>query len=120
MIYLQRKLKMKFIGADDYLPEGVPRGKWIPVIGFEVRRREQQKQNEQGTKIVEDIYYVITNDKGKVVSVASFNCSTMIDENAEWNTSQAMQLISNLTVLAKVLSEKLSKTDSKGTTETDT
>ncbi len=109
MIHMMRKLKCKYTGPDDYLPEGVPRDKFIPVLGYEVRRREQRKEDK--TVIVEDVYYMVTNDKGKLVSIASFNCSTMIDERAEIDLSAAVKLLENVTMIGKVLSEKMAASD---------
>lgn len=112
-ISLQRKLKCKFTGSDDYLPEGIPRDKFIPVIGFEYRRREQNKDGKSFT--VEDVYFQVINDKGKLISIASFNCSTMIDEAAEINGGQLVQLLNNISIMGKLISEKMAKnTDKEG------
>jgi hypothetical protein len=110
---MQRKIKAKFTGSEDYQPEGIPREKWLPVLGVEVRRRE--KEYEGKTTVVEDIYYLVANDKAKIVTIASFNCSTMIDEAAEINYGQLMQSLQNISIMGKVISEKLAKyPDKKG------
>lgn len=112
---MQRKIKCKFTGADDFLPEGIPRDKFIPVIGIEVRKRvhiDNRPGKEGAKKEVEDIYYIVTDDKGKITSIASFNCSTMIDEKAEIDFSAAMQMMNNITIIGKILSEKMAKSDS--------
>ena len=111
-IMIQRKLKCKFTGSDDYLPEGIPRDKFIPVIGFEYRKREQHKDGKSFW--VEDLYYVVINNKGKAVSIASFNCSTMIDESAEIPAGQLIQLLNNITIMGKVISENMAKNDKTG------
>lgn len=114
MIMLQRKIKCKFTGSDDYLPEGVPRDKFIPVIGIEARRRE--KTYEGKTQWVEDLFYIVINNKGKVVTIASFNCSTMIDESAEIPAGQLVQLLNNITIVGKVISEKMASVSPSGNT----
>lgn len=105
MIHLQRKIKCKFTGSEDFQPEGIPRDKWLPVIGYEARRREKDFQGKKET--VEDVYYLVTNDKGKLVTIASFNCSTMIDEAAEINSGELMRLMTNISTMGKIISEKM-------------
>lgn len=108
-IILQRKLKCKFTGSDDYLPEFIPRDSFIPVIGFEYRKREVLKENKNF--FIEDLYYQVINSKGKIISIASFNCNTMIDEQAEINSGTLMQLLNNISLIGRVLSEQVAKTD---------
>jgi hypothetical protein len=114
MIHMMRKLKCKFTGADDFLPEGIPRDKFLPVLGIESRKRihvdtREGKQGKQ--KEVEDIFYLVTDDKGKLISIASFNCATMIDEKAEIDFNATMQMMNNITIIGKILSEKMAKND---------
>ena len=109
MIHMMRKLKCKFTGSDDFLPEGIPREKFMPVLGYEVRRRDQVKNDKK--IVVEDIYYIVTTDKGKVIPIASFNCATMIDERAEIDLAAAVELLKNVTMIGKILSEKMAKMD---------
>lgn len=104
---IQRKLKCKFTGSDDFLPEGVPRDKFMPVIAYEYQRRE--KEFEGKARIQEDLFYIVLNNKGKPTRIASFNCATMIDENAEINAGQLMQLLNNITIMGKVISENMAK-----------
>jgi hypothetical protein len=111
---MQRKIKCKFTGADDFLPEGIPRDKFLPVLGIETRKRvhvDNRPGKEGIKKEVEDIFYLVTDDKGKMISIASFNCSTMIDEKAEIDFSAAMQMMNNITIIGKILSEKMAKSD---------
>lgn len=107
MVHIMRKIKCKFVGSEDYQPEGIPRDKWFPVIGYEIRRREKEFQGKKET--VEDVYYLVTNDKGKMVTIASFNCSTMIDEQAEIEGGKIASLLNNIMLMGKVISEKLAK-----------
>ena len=112
---LQRKIKCKFIGSSEYQPEGIPNDKFIPVIGYEYRKREQ---NKDGKIIwVEDMYFLVVTAKGKLTPLASFNCATMIDEQAEINGGTLAQLLNNITIIGKVLSEKITKDDSGWTGE---
>lgn len=118
MIMLQRKIKCKFTGSEDYQPEGIPRDRWLPVIGWETRKREKEYQ---GTKQwVEDIFYHVTNEKGKLVCIASFNCSTMIDEKAEVDLNLAIELLKNSTVIGKAICEKMATFPDRKGSETDT
>lgn len=115
MIHLMRKIKCKFTGSEEYQPEGVKRDQWFPVIGYEARKREKTIGDK--TQWVEDIFYLITNEKGKIVTIASFNCQTMIDEKAEIDLKAALDLLRNVTIIGKVLSEKISAvtTEDNGT-----
>lgn len=114
-IILQRKLKCKFTGSDDYLPEDIPREKFMPIVGYEYRKREVRKDDKSFS--VEDLYYQVINSKGKIISLASFNCNTMIDENAEINAGTLMQLLNNISLIGKVLSEQFAKTDKNTNSE---
>lgn len=102
-----RKIKCKFTGSDDFLPEGVPRDKWLPVIGYETRKREKEFEGKKS--IVEDILYLVTNEKGKIVPIASFNCSTMIDDQSEIEGGKLLSVLNNILAMGKVLSEKMAK-----------
>lgn len=115
---IQRKLKCKFTGSDDFLPEDIPRDKFIPVIGYEYRRKEREHNGK--SFVQEDVYYIVINNKGKLTTIASFNCSTMIDDQAEINANQLMQLLNNITIMGKVMSEKMAKTGDKNSSATDT
>lgn len=118
MIMLQRKIKCKFTGSEDFQPEGIPRDKWLPVIGFEVRRREKIFNDKK--EIVEDVYYLVTNEKGKLQTIASFNCSTMIDEQAEINSGELIRLLNNISMMGKIISEKMATFPDRKGSETDT
>lgn len=80
MIMLQRKLRCKFMGDKKYLPESITPGKWMPIIGFETRKR--RKETRGIVVEVEDLYYLVVNDNWKVETIASFNCHTMIDNGS--------------------------------------
>lgn len=110
MIMLQRKIRCKYTGNDNYMPKdskGNPllsRERWIPVIGYEIRRRE--KIYDGKIRVVEDIYLVVINDNQKVETIASFNCHVLIDDQAEWNFSKLTDMLNNISVMIKVLSER--------------
>lgn len=110
MVWMQRKIKCKVIN-DEYRPEGIPSDRFIPVLGIETRKREKEYQ---GKKMwVEDVYYLVVDNRGKLLSVASFNCSTMVDEEAELKTNRAIDLLNNTMTMWKVASEKLQEISSK-------
>lgn len=75
-----RKLKCRFSGDKKYLPDGIPENKWIPVIGYEIRERHQASRNN-ANRIVNDIFYLVLDDKGKIIPLASFNCQTIVDDS---------------------------------------
>lgn len=109
MVHLQRKIKARFAGSVDYLPEGIPTDKFIPVIGYEVRRREYKKNPDDKPEIKEDIYYLVTNNNGKIIPIASFNMVTMIDEKAEIDMKTAVDLLRNVTLIGKRLCELINE-----------
>jgi len=111
MIHLQRKVKMKYTGSDEYLPQGVPREKFIPVIGYESRKVEKTYEGKQKTS--EEIFYFVLNDNGKMTRIAEFNCVTMIDEQAELNVDRAVQMAQNLTTSVKLITETYAKSREK-------
>jgi len=115
---IQRKLRCKFTGSDDFLPEDIPRDKFLPVIGYEYRRKERQFEGK--TIQQEDLYYIVIDNKGKLKTIASFNCSTMIDDQSEINGSQLMQLLNNITIMGKVISEKMAKTGDQNSSKKNT
>lgn len=83
MIMLQRKLKCKFIGEQKYLPDNFPPNQFVPVVGYEIRKRNIQRQGSDEVLTVEDVYYQVIDNKGKLIPVASFNMQTMIDDGDE-------------------------------------
>lgn len=105
MIYLQRKLKCKYVGSNDFQPEGIPANKWMIVIGYETIRRE--KRFGEKTETVDDLYFFVVNDKGKISKIAQFNCQVMIDEASELNTAQLTMLLNNILTIGKNLSETM-------------
>lgn len=113
MVWMQRKLKCKVINSD-YRPEGIPENKFIPVLGIETRRREKEFEGKK--TIVEDVYFLVVTDRGKLITVGSFNCATMLDEESELKTNKAIELLSNTTIMWKVLNEKLQKISSESST----
>lgn len=107
MVHMMRKLKCKFTGSEDFQPEGIPRDKWLPVLGYETRNRVKRFENKEEN--VTDIYYLVMNDKGRLTTIASFNCSTMIDEAAELEGGKLLSMLNNISLMGKVISEKMAK-----------
>ena len=83
MIMLQRKLKCKYVGEPKYLPDNFPVDRFVPVVGYEVRRRNIHRKDSDKEDVVEDVYYQVIDNKGKLIPVASFNMQTMIDDGDE-------------------------------------
>lgn len=107
MIHIQRKLRCKFTGPDGYLQSGIEPGKWMNVIGYEIRNREREYDGKKS--VIGEIYFVVIGNNGKVSVIASFNCETRIDDHAEISGGQIVQLMTNILTMGKVLSEKLAK-----------
>lgn len=107
MMVMQRKVAFKFTGSDDYKPELISRDKHYPVIGYEVRRSEKQFEGEM--KIQESLYYLIIDDKGKPVVVASWNGETVIDKSGEPNWTWISEKLQNLLIAFGSINEKLFK-----------
>jgi len=113
MIMLARKIRIKFIGDDNYLPENISRDNWIPVIGWEVRRRSHFIPANGKEKIMEDVFFHCIGNNGKMQVIASFNCMVRIDESAEINFKQATDLLANVVTMGKILCEKLAAQSEK-------
>lgn len=107
MIHMMRKIKLSYTGDDKYLPEGIERKKWYPIVGYEARKIE--KSFDSGKKWVEELFYFVISSQGKVTLIASFNCHTAIDEQAEIPGGQLIGLMNNILTLLKVWSEKHEK-----------
>lgn len=107
MIHLIRAIKAKYTGPDDFLPENVSRDKWMPVIGYEARHvRKMIKEVERD---VEELFFKVIDNTGKLVQVAAFNCSVMVDDNATLDSNRIVVLLGNVVSLVKALSEKMAK-----------
>ena len=105
-MFLQRRVRVKYIGDDDYRPHNVPANKFIPAIGFETRRVE--KTFEQGkTKTVDELFFIVVDNMGKPQSVAGFNCAVTVDENDD--LSKTTDVLRNATLLITALSETMVK-----------
>lgn len=109
MVWMQRKLKCKVTTTDSrYRPEGIPE-RFIPVLGIETRRRE--KTFEGKITIVEDVYYLVVTNNGKLIPIASFNCVTMIDGQCDISINQAIS--SFMTMLEAWKDGELPKSSNK-------
>lgn len=106
MAQLIKKIKCKFVAADEYKPDEISRDRWMPVIGIESRKKEF-KRDDKPSVFGEEFFFLVIDDKGKLRTIASFNCQTMIDDNAEINPGQLMRLLENIAIIGKVLSEKI-------------
>lgn len=105
-IFLQRKIRAKWIGNNDYKPKNFEITNFVPVIGFECRRVMKNINGEE--KSVEELFLIIIDDNGKAISTASFNWRIMIDSSDE-NVDKTLQMLQNATVLVKSLAGIVSK-----------
>ena len=101
--FLQRKLKVRFIGKSEWKPKAWSGDKYIPVIGFETF---PSQANFPGglSKPTNDINYLCLGDEGRLFSVASHNCHAIVDEQAENEISKITEALINATALVKTLS----------------
>jgi len=79
MVMLQRKLKCKYVGTDEFMPKDITREKMMPVIGFEVQRREAEYDGKK--RIEDDLFLLVVNNNGRIVRVAAWCCKVIIDED---------------------------------------
>ena len=105
MKYLQRKLRARFSGDDSYRPKNFSSTNFIPVVGFETRQKTIMQNGEE--KRVEELYLIIIDDNGKLISVMAYNFRVMIDET-ETNIGKTSDLLNNATILLKGISDRLS------------
>lgn len=84
MVHLLRNIKCMYNGTAEFKPEGIPDNSWMPVVGYETRRRNATKPNSGEQIVVEDTYLKVINNNGKLTDIAAFNCKVTIDnkENA--------------------------------------
>lgn len=108
-MFINRKVKVKFAGDDDYRPRDMPANKFIPAIGFSTRRIEKNVEGKH--RIDEELYFIIIDNQGKAVPVAAFNCVAVCDEADD--TAKLAETLRNATLLLKHLSEVVAKTDKK-------
>ena len=101
--FIQRKLRAKFIGNEDYRPKNFEQKGFVPVIGFESRKVPKTFNGE--SKVVDEMFLIIIDDHGKIVSAAAFNFAVMIDQIDE-DAGKIAQTLNNATLLLKQLSEK--------------
>lgn len=100
-MFLQRKLRAMYAGDEKYHPEQMPAGKYLPVIGWDSKLII--KQNKQ----VQEPYLIIIGNDGKPLEVVMFNLKVMIDDRSEVDMVQLQTMINNLTIMGKMLCEKL-------------
>lgn len=101
-MFLQRKLRAMYAGEEKYHPEQMPSGKYLPVIGWDTKLI-----TKQGGKQVNEPYLIIIGNDGKPLEVVMFNLKVMIDDRAEIDMIQLQTMVNNLTIMGKMLCEKL-------------
>jgi len=104
MIHMIHPIQCKYTGDDKYMRDGIERKKWYTVVGYEARNVEKEFEGKK--KWIDELFYLVINDQGKMVVIASFNCSVRIDQQSEIPGTQIAGLMSNLLSLVKVWSEK--------------
>lgn len=105
MMYLQRKLRACYSGEEKYRPEQMPEKKYLPVIGWTTKRR--LKKNDKTAEYVDEPYLIVVGNDGKPLEVVMFNVKVMIDDRSEIDMVQLTGIVNNLTIMGKVLCEKL-------------
>ena len=105
MIVMQRPLMAKYSGPDEYIPEGIPRDKFLPVVGVKTRTEERMVKDKP--KKIEDIFYLIINDKGKLTEVSSFNCTTEINRKLEIQGDLFLNVIGALSTNIGTMTEEI-------------
>lgn len=103
MIVLQRPLMAKYSGPDEYIPEGITRDKFLPVVGVKTRTEERMVKDKP--KKIEDIFYLVINDKGKLLEVSAFNCTTEINRKLELNTDQLLNALGAIASNTGIMTE---------------
>lgn len=107
MVNIHRKLKAKYTGDKEYMPEAIEAAKWMTVIGYQTKMI--QRNGENGEYTVEEIYLLVIGNAGKIVPVVHFNMQVMVDDSAELNVTSAMQLLNNVTIIGKSICEYFNK-----------
>lgn len=103
MMMLQRKLLVVYNADTKYLPEGMTEKKTYAVIGYMIKIVKDKDKDRH------DLYYVIIGNENRTVIVSSWNVRTYIDTAGEPNFDRISELMRNLTLLGKVLCEKMAK-----------
>jgi hypothetical protein len=114
-MFLQRKLRACYAGDEKYRPEQMPKEKYLPVIGWDTKRR--LKNNGQKAEYVDEPYLVIIGNNGRPIEVVMFNCKVMIDDKSEVDMVALSQMARNITIIGKALCEKISGVRNSGDTE---
>lgn len=111
VLFINKNLKIKFVGGEDYRPRNVPYKKFIRPVGFESRK--VKKTFDGVEKIVDELFYLVIDDNGFVVSVAAFNCVAIIDDDAENDIlRQLAETLAKSVMMLKTLSDLIAKYDS--------
>jgi hypothetical protein len=99
-MFLQRKLRAKFVGLPEYLPKGMPEEKFIPVVGFSSQWLLKHYDGKERRE--EELTLIMIGDNQKLVSCAAFNCKVILDEKE----AETIQVLERATILLKVLAER--------------
>lgn len=105
MKYLMRKLRAKFTGSEEFRPKDFNFKEFVSVVGFETRQKTIN-DNAGNEKRVEELYLIVVDDKGRLISVMAYNCKVIIDEK-ENDISKTTEMLRSATVLLKEISERL-------------
>lgn len=110
-MFLQRKLRAKFIGNEDYRPKNFDQKGYVPVVGFETRKVKKTFEGQE--KVIDEPFLLIIDDHSKLIPVAAFNFNIQID-GADDNMAQATALLQNATILLKAIAEGGTKKNEAG------
>lgn len=127
MVHYLRKLKVKFVGEQKFLPQDMPEGKFIPVLGYSTKKITVKNEDGNRESDIEGVVFHCIGISGKIVHVAEFNCAVMIDGKAEIEAltiaseicGKLSMAIGNCNSLLKYLSSEVEKRDLKGGSNAD-
>lgn len=111
VLFINKNLKVKFVGGEDYRPRNVPYKRFIRAVGFETRMTKKTFDGVE--KTTDELYFLVINDEGYVVPVAAFNCVAIIDDSVENDIlRQLAETLAKSVMLLKTLSDLIAKNDS--------
>lgn len=115
MIFLQRKIRAQYCGKEEYRPEQMPTGKYLPVIGWKTEKRTVTVNGKQ--QIVDQEFFMVIGNNGIPLNVIAFNCKVMIDDRSEIDMVSLSQMTNNITIMGKAICEKLAGVNHSSGTE---
>ncbi len=101
---LQRKLRAMYCGKEDYRPAEMPLNKYIPVIGYTTHKRKINKNGKE--EFIDQPFLICIGSNGVAIEIVMFNLKIMIDDRDYDLMNNLTQMLRNITIIGKNLSEK--------------